>query len=233
LCNAELAAPLALSQQQSRPTWPWGGSRGRGRSAGRRIRPPKRERSTGSSGSAAVGDRGVILARGGPSAAPGDEHRSPVRADRRRKGAIAAVAGAVIALHPQLGAGNRRRVSHLPAANRGACGARVAAPETLSPVTPAALSATPAAAATHTRVTLICVGKTPCRSLLGRYERGVAAVQGLRPVRGSTLSAHGPGRAGPHATGWYFHGAPPHRHWARDIGRPRRHQRPQIIQTLL
>src|SRR5215472_2708770 len=53
--------------------------------------------------SAAVGDRGEVANRGG--ALPGDEHRVPSRADRGRARTIVAVAGAVVALGPQLGAG--------------------------------------------------------------------------------------------------------------------------------
>src|SRR5207247_3992003 len=54
-------------------------------------------------GGGVVGDRGVVVRRGGPGALPGDEHRATGRADRHRGCVV--IAGVVVALHPQLGAG--------------------------------------------------------------------------------------------------------------------------------
>src|SRR6185312_15734142 len=54
-------------------------------------------------GGAVVGDRGVVSAR---VTVAGDEHRFPAWADRERPGLVVHMAGAVVALDPQLGAGS-------------------------------------------------------------------------------------------------------------------------------
>src|SRR6266567_9333063 len=56
-------------------------------------------------GGGAVGDRGVVRARGGAGAQPGDEHAAPARADGQRTGDVDPVLGAVVAADPPPAAG--------------------------------------------------------------------------------------------------------------------------------
>src|SRR5205823_2925885 len=55
--------------------------------------------------SAAVGDGGVVCARGGPTAEPGDKHLPTGGAGGNGGGGLPAVGGPVVTLDPQLGAG--------------------------------------------------------------------------------------------------------------------------------
>src|SRR5262249_19063159 len=58
----------------------------------------------GSRGSV-VGHGGVVVCPAEPEALAGDVHLGPVPADRYGGGGVGAVAGAVVAFHPQLGTG--------------------------------------------------------------------------------------------------------------------------------
>jgi hypothetical protein len=60
-------------------------------------------------GGSAVRDRGIVGSVRRIIAVPGDEHRLPGRADSDRASLVDEVAGAVVTLDPQLGAGTGRR----------------------------------------------------------------------------------------------------------------------------
>jgi hypothetical protein len=58
-------------------------------------------------GGGAVGDGEEAVGPAGSLAAPRDEHPRPSGADRHRRGIVIPIEGAVVAGHPQLGAGRR------------------------------------------------------------------------------------------------------------------------------
>src|SRR5215813_5080082 len=124
-------------------------------------------------GGGVVGDRGVVEARAGPGAFPGDEHRAPAGADRHRRGGVVDVDRPVVPADPQRGTGG------------GVVGDRGVVLIVVDPATavaaPGDIHRVPAGADRHRRGVVVAVAVVPADPQRGQFG-GVVGDRGV--VRG-------------------------------------------------